>query len=74
MISAQVPLGEGTKSIERTGQMADSKKHKVEFKALRTVREEVPVKFKTRAGDRVSFEATKKVKEPVRVKFLAKDK
>jgi hypothetical protein len=49
------------------------KKHKVEFKAHRTVREEVPVKFKTRAGERVSFEAKKKVKEPVRVKFMAKD-
>jgi hypothetical protein len=49
-----------------------SRKHKVEFKAHRTVREEVPVKFKTRDGERVSFEAKKKVKEPVRVKFMAK--
>lgn len=49
-------------------------KHRVEFKAHRTVREEVPVKFKTRDGERVSFQAKKKVKEPVRVKFLAKDK
>jgi len=50
------------------------KKHKVEFKAHHTVREEVPVNFKTRDGERVSFEAKKKVKEPVRVKFMAKDK
>jgi hypothetical protein len=50
------------------------RKHKVEFEAHRTVREEVPVKFKTREGERVSFEARKKVKEPVRVKFMAKDK
>jgi hypothetical protein len=54
--------------------MTDSKKHKVEFKARRTVREEVPVKFKTRDGERVSFEAKKKVKEPVKVKFMAKGK
>jgi hypothetical protein len=49
-----------------------ARKHKVEFKAHRTVREEVPVKFKTRAGERVSFEAKEKVKKPVRVKFMAK--
>jgi hypothetical protein len=34
----------------------------------------VPVKFKTRDGERVSFEAKKKVNEPVKVKFMAKDK
>ena len=50
------------------------RRHKVEFKAHRTVREEVPVKFETHEGERVSFEARKKVKEPVRVKFMAKDK
>jgi hypothetical protein len=61
--------------IDRKGQhMANNRKHKVEFKAHRTVREEVPVKFKTRDGERVSFEARKKVKEPVRVKFMAEDK
>jgi hypothetical protein len=54
--------------------MADQQKHKVAFNAHRVVREEVPVKFKTRDGERVSFEAKKKVKEPVRVKFMAKDK
>jgi hypothetical protein len=50
-----------------------TKKHTVQFNAHRTVKEEVPVKFKTRSGERVSFEAKKKVKEPVRVKFRAKD-
>ncbi len=53
--------------------MANNKKHKVEFQAHRTVREEVPVKFKTRDGERVAFEAKKRVKEPVRVKFIAKN-
>jgi hypothetical protein len=50
-----------------------AKKHKVQFNAHRTVREEMPVRFKTREGQRVSFEAKKKVKEPVRVRFMAKD-
>ena len=53
--------------------MGNSKKHKVAFDAHRTVREEVPVKFKARDGERVSFEAKKKVKEPIRVKFTAKN-
>ena len=50
-----------------------TKKHKVQFDAHRIVKEEVPVKFKTRNGEQVSFEAKKKVKEPVRVKFMAKE-
>ncbi len=50
------------------------RKHKVEFKAHRVVKEEVPVKFTTRSGQRVAFEAEKKVKEPVKVKFMARDK
>jgi hypothetical protein len=50
------------------------KKHSVQFTAHRTLREDVPVNFKTRAGERVSFEAKKNVKEPVRVKFMARDK
>jgi hypothetical protein len=53
--------------------MANNSKHKVEFQAHHIVREEVPVEFKTRDGERVSFEAKKKVKEPVRVKFMAKN-
>jgi hypothetical protein len=51
-----------------------NRRHKVEFKARRTVSEEVPVSFRTRNGERVSFEAKKKVKEPVRVKFMARSK
>jgi hypothetical protein len=51
-----------------------SKKHKVEFEAHRKVREEVPVRFRTRDGERVAFEAKKMVKEPVKVKFTARDK
>ena len=50
------------------------KKHKVEFKAHKVIREEVPVKFRTRGGERVSFEAKKNVKEPVKVKFMARNK
>ena len=50
-----------------------NKKHTVQFDAHRAVKREVPVKFKTKDGERVSFEAKKKVKEPVRVKFKAKD-
>lgn len=49
-------------------------KHRVEFKAHKTVKEEVPVKFRTRDGERVSFEAKKNVNEPVKVKFMARDK
>jgi hypothetical protein len=54
--------------------MASKRKHQVSFDAHRTVVEEVPVKFKTRDGERISFDARKKVKEPVRVKFNAKDR
>jgi hypothetical protein len=50
------------------------RKHRVEFKAHKTVREEVPVTFRTRDGERVAFEAKKRVKEPVKVKFMARDK
>jgi hypothetical protein len=50
-----------------------TRKHKVQFNAHRIVREEVPVKFKTRDGEKVSFEAKKAVKQPVRVKFMAKN-
>jgi hypothetical protein len=51
-----------------------NRKHKVQFKAHHVVREEVPVKFATRDGEKVSFGAKKPVKRPVRVKFMAKDK
>jgi hypothetical protein len=62
---------EAPSNYEGENSMAN-KKHKVQFDAHRTVREEVPVKFRTRDGERVSFEARKKVKEPVQVKFMAK--
>jgi len=54
--------------------MAKNPKHKVQFNAHRTVREEAPVAFRTRDGKRVSFEARKKAKVPVRVKFMARGK
>lgn len=47
-------------------------RHKVQFKAHRTVKEEVPVQFKTRDGERVSFDAKKPVRKPVQVRFMAK--
>jgi hypothetical protein len=50
-----------------------AKKHKVQFNAHRRVREEVPVSFRTRDGEKVSFDAKKKVRQPVRVRFMAKD-
>jgi hypothetical protein len=49
-------------------------RHRVEFKAHKTVKEEVAVSFRTRDGERVSFGARKIVKEPVKVKFMARDK
>jgi hypothetical protein len=51
-----------------------AKRHKVEFDARKTVKEEVPVRFRTRDGERIAFDAKKKVKEPVKVKFMARDK
>lgn len=50
------------------------KKHTVEFEARRKVTKEVPVKFKTEAGESISFKAKKKVREPVHVKFRAENK
>jgi hypothetical protein len=50
------------------------RRHRVEFDAHRTAKEEAPVKFTTRDGRRIAFDAKKKVKEPVKVKFMAKDK
>jgi hypothetical protein len=50
------------------------KRHRVEFRARKTVTEEVPVRFRTRDGEQVAFDARKRVKEPVKVKFMARDK
>lgn len=50
------------------------RRHRVEFKAHKTVTEEVPVSFRTRDGQRVAFDAKEKVRKPVKVKFMARDK
>jgi hypothetical protein len=49
-------------------------KHKVEFDAHETVKQETDVKFRKRDGTRVEFPAQKPVKVPVHVKFNANDK
>lgn len=69
-----VLFGESPLGAMEARSMATTKKHKVSFDAHRNVVEEVPVKFRTRDGERVSFDARKKVKEPVRVKFMARNK
>ena len=46
----------------------------VKFKAIKTVKTPVTVKFKTKTGDVVSFKAVKTAKKPVTVKFNAKKK
>ncbi len=51
-----------------------AKKHQVKFKAHKTVKEPVEVKFKTKKGTSVDFEARKPVKKIVQVKFKARDK
>lgn len=50
-----------------------TKKHKVEFTAHRTLKEETPVSFRTRSGERILFDARKPVQRRVKVKFMAKD-
>jgi hypothetical protein len=69
----RIVRNEAFQSANEEEGMSD-KKHRVEFKAHKTVREEVPVRFRTRDGERVAFEAKKKVKEPVKVKFMARGK
>jgi hypothetical protein len=61
-------------STGKKGRVWQKKTHKVQFEAHRTVKEEVPVKFRTRGGERISFEAKKKIKEPVHVKFTSRNK
>ncbi len=51
--------------------MTVTRKHKVEFTARRTVKEETPVSFRARSGERVSFDASKPVQRRVKVKFMA---
>jgi hypothetical protein len=49
-------------------------KHKVEFDAHETVKQETDVKFRKRDGTPVEFPAKKPVKVQVHVKFNANDK
>ena len=44
----------------------------VKFRAIKTVKKPVIVKFKTKNGETVSFKAIKTVKKPVIVKFKVK--
>lgn len=44
----------------------------VQFKAIKTVKTPVTVKFKTKTGEVVSFKAIETKKKPVTVKFTAK--
>lgn len=39
----------------------------------RAMKEEAPVKFTTRDGQRIACDAKKKVNGPVKVKFMARD-
>ena len=49
-------------------------KHKVEFDAHKTVKQETEVAFTKRDGTPVDFLAKKPVKVPVHVKFKAREK
>lgn len=53
--------------------MSKAKKHEVEFKAHKKVKQPVKVKFKTKDGE-VEFKARKPVDKVVKVKFKARDK
>ena len=54
--------------------MAETRRHRVDFEARKTVKESVDVSFTKKDGQRVSFPAHEKVKEKVDVNFLARDK
>ena len=49
-------------------------KHRVEFDAHKTVKQETEVAFTKRDGTPVDFVAKKPVKVPVRVTFIAREK
>jgi hypothetical protein len=53
--------------------MTKSKTHQVKFKAHKTVKKKVKVKFPTKEGP-VEFKAKKPVKRVVQVKFRARNK
>ncbi|NQU78095.1 hypothetical protein HQ544_05355 [Candidatus Falkowbacteria bacterium] len=46
-------------------------KRVVKFRAVKTVKKPVTVKFRTKDGDTVSFKAIRTTKEPANVKFHA---
>lgn len=52
--------------------MAETRRHRVDFEARKTVKEPVDVSFTKKDGQRVSFPAHEKVKEKVDVNFLAR--
>lgn len=49
-----------------------AKRKIIKFRAVKTVKMPVIVKFKTKNGETVSFKAIKTVKKPVVVKFKVK--
>jgi hypothetical protein len=50
------------------------RRKRVNFKAIKTVKKPVTVKFRRSDGSIVKFKAVKAVKKPVKVSFLAKRK
>jgi hypothetical protein len=58
----------------RSAKMSETKRHRVEFAAHKTVKEPTEVAFRTKAGERVDFMAKKPVKEVVEVSFFAREK
>jgi hypothetical protein len=54
--------------------MAQSKKHHVDFVAVKKVKEPTEVAFTTNSGTHVDFVAIKPAKEKVEVSFMARTK
>ena len=51
-----------------------SKKHHVDFRATKVVKEPTEVKFRTKTGQVVDFDARKPVEKKVGVHFMARNK
>ncbi len=51
--------------------MPKSRRQKISFTALRTVKKTVQVQFDTKQG-KVSFPAVQKIKKPIRIEFYTK--
>jgi len=49
-------------------------KQTIRFKAVKTIKKPVTVKFETKKGETVSFRAVETIKKPVTVKFSARRK